>query len=58
MASDDEFMPFPSRRSVVHSTKGMVCCTAPLAAQAGIRILREGGNVAVCFDALPATYGE
>ncbi|KAI5285938.1 hypothetical protein KEM52_002217 [Ascosphaera acerosa] len=32
---------FPSRRSVVHSTKGMIACTQPLAAAAGQRILAE-----------------
>src|SRR5579871_5363545 len=41
---------FPSRRSVVHSTKGMVACTQPLAAEAGQRILNMGGNAAVCRD--------
>lgn len=41
------FMPYPSRRSVVHSTNGMVACTQPLAAQAGLNILRAGGNAAV-----------
>ncbi|KAF1986202.1 gamma-glutamyltranspeptidase [Aulographum hederae CBS 113979] len=51
-AADPEFTSFPSRRSVVHSTKGIVSCTQPLAAQAGARILREGGNAA---DAAVAT---
>jgi len=46
-ATDPEFISFPSRRSVVHSTSGIVACTQPLAAQAGQRILREGGNAAV-----------
>lgn len=41
------FAAFPSRRSVVHSTKGIVACTQPLAAAAGQRVLREGGNAAV-----------
>lgn len=44
-----DFVPFSSRRSTVHSTKGMVSCTQPLAAVAGQRILREGGNAAVCL---------
>lgn len=38
---------FPSRRSVVHSTKGIVACTQPLAAKCGIDILNAGGNAAV-----------
>ena len=41
------FSAFPSRRSVVHSTDGIVACTQPLAAAAGQRILRDGGNAAV-----------
>jgi len=43
-----DFVPFSSRRSTVHSTKGIVSCTQPLAAAAGQRILKEGGNAAVC----------
>lgn len=43
---DRAFVPFPSRRSVVHSTNGIVSCTQPLAAAAGQRVLREGGNAA------------
>ncbi|KAK4240484.1 putative gamma-glutamyltransferase YwrD [Achaetomium macrosporum] len=42
-----EFMKWPSRRSVVHSTKGIVACTQPLAAKCGIDILNAGGNAAV-----------
>ncbi|PKS07730.1 hypothetical protein jhhlp_006338 [Lomentospora prolificans] len=38
---------FPSRRSVVHSTKGVVACTQPLAARCGIKVLEKGGNAAV-----------
>ncbi|RVX74856.1 hypothetical protein B0A52_01133 [Exophiala mesophila] len=49
---DPPFVQFPSRRSVVHSTKGMVACTQPLAAEAGQRILKMGGNAA---DAAVAT---
>jgi hypothetical protein len=47
-AEETMFMRTPSRRSVVHSTKGMVACTQPLAAEAGQRILKMGGNAAVC----------
>lgn len=43
----DEYMKWPSRRSVVHSTKGIVACTQPLAAKCGIDILNKGGNAAV-----------
>jgi gamma-glutamyltranspeptidase len=45
------FDTYPSRRSVVHSANGIVACSQPLAAQAGLKILREGGNAAVS-DAL------
>jgi hypothetical protein len=44
---DERFTVFPSRRSVVHGTKAIVSTTSPLATQAGLRILREGGNAAV-----------
>jgi hypothetical protein len=46
-AEDVKFGYFPSRRSVVHSTNGIVSCTQPLAAEAGVRILKQGGNAAV-----------
>lgn len=41
------FQKFASRRSVVHSTKGIVACTQPLAAKCGIDVLNAGGNCAV-----------
>ncbi|KAF4506505.1 hypothetical protein G6O67_006584 [Ophiocordyceps sinensis] len=37
---------FPSRRSVVHSTDGIVACSQPLAAKCGLDVLRAGGNAA------------
>jgi gamma-glutamyltranspeptidase/glutathione hydrolase len=40
-------MKFSSRRSVVHSTEGIVTCTQPLAARCGLKILDLGGNAAV-----------
>ncbi|MCJ1471485.1 hypothetical protein MMC13_000124 [Lambiella insularis] len=53
-SSDPDFISFPSRRSVVHSTNGIVACTQPLAAQAGLRILRAGGNAADAAVAVAA----
>ena len=53
-ASDPEFISFPSRRSVVHSTNGIIACTQPLAAHAGQRILRAGGNAADAAVAVAA----
>ncbi|KAI2845322.1 hypothetical protein CBS147323_5952 [Aspergillus niger] len=49
-----DFAPFASRRSTVHSTKGIVTCTQPLAAAAGHRILSEGGNAADAAVAVAA----
>ncbi|BCR83008.1 gamma-glutamyltransferase family protein [Aspergillus chevalieri] len=49
-----DFVPFSSRRSTVHSTKGIVSCTQPLAAAAGQRILKEGGNAADAAVAVAA----
>jgi len=51
LAPEAQFMAFPSRRSVVHSTKGIVSSTQPLATQCGLEILRKGGN---CADAAVA----
>lgn len=35
---------FPSRRSQVYGTKGIVSSSQPLATEAGLEILRKGGN--------------
>ena len=45
-------LPFRSRRAPVLSSTGMVATSQPLAAQAGVEILRAGGNAA---DAAVAT---
>ena len=43
---------YPSRRSVVYGKNGMVCTSQTLAAQAGLDILKKGGNA---IDAALAT---
>ena len=49
-----EYQRFASRRSTVHSTKGIIACTQPLAAAAGQRILAKGGNAADAAVAVAA----
>lgn len=44
--------PYPSRREVVLARKGMVCTSQTLAAQAGLDMLKQGGNA---IDAAIAT---
>ncbi|KAJ9611147.1 hypothetical protein H2200_004330 [Cladophialophora chaetospira] len=53
-SNSPQFLQYPSRRSVVHSTKGIVACTQPLAAEAGQRILKQGGNAADAAVAVAA----
>ncbi|EEA24022.1 hypothetical protein TMatcc_007097 [Talaromyces marneffei ATCC 18224] len=53
-ASTPKYADFASRRSTVHSTNGIVACTQPLAAAAGLRILSEGGNAADAAVAVAA----
>lgn len=43
---------YPSRRSVIYGRKVMVCTSQPLAAQAGLDIIKQGGNA---IDAAIAT---
>ncbi|KAF7542606.1 hypothetical protein G7Z17_g11434 [Cylindrodendrum hubeiense] len=52
--SSADFAKFPSRRSVVHSTQGIVACSQPLAANCGLEVLRAGGNAADAAVAVAA----
>ena len=52
MQFDALYQPYPSRRSIVFGTRGMVATSQPLAAHAGLDILKRGGNA---VDAAVAT---
>ena len=52
MKFDPQYYPFPSRRNLVYGSRGMVAASQPLAAQAGLEILKKGGNA---VDAAIAT---
>ncbi len=52
MEFDPHSHRFPSARNVVYARGGMVCASQPLAAQAGLDMLKRGGNA---VDAAVAT---
>ena len=49
---DSQVYPYPSRREVIYARRGMVCTSQTLAAQAGLDMLKMGGNA---VDAALAT---
>ncbi|CAM3901997.1 gamma-glutamyltransferase family protein [Alkalicoccus chagannorensis] len=52
MTQEANNYPYPSRRQVTYGRSGMVATSQPLAAQAGLDVLKEGGNA---VDAAIAT---
>jgi gamma-glutamyltranspeptidase/glutathione hydrolase len=50
--NDAQYYPYPMRRRTVFARNGMVATSQPLAAQAGLDILKKGGNA---IDAAVAT---
>lgn len=44
MNFDFQYNPYPSQRTTVFEQRGMVATSQPLAAQAGLDILKKGGN--------------
>lgn len=52
LSFDSAANKYPSRRSVVYGKNGMVCTSQTLAAQAGLDVLKNGGNA---IDAAIAT---
>lgn len=44
LSYDPGLYRYPSRRSLQYARRGMVCTSHPLAAEAGLSILRQGGN--------------
>ena len=44
MTFDPQYYPFPAKRNLVYAHRGMVASSHPLATQAGLHILHNGGN--------------
>ncbi|KAH3679512.1 hypothetical protein WICPIJ_008613 [Wickerhamomyces pijperi] len=55
--TSEPFFKYPSRRSTVYSTKGLISSTQPLATSAGLTILNKGGNAVDAAIAVAAALG-
>jgi gamma-glutamyltranspeptidase/glutathione hydrolase len=55
LTNDVNWMPYPSRRTVCYGSRGMVCASQPLAAQAGLDMIKQGGNAVDAIVAAAAT---
>lgn len=62
MDFDPSYYPYASHREVVYGRRGMVCTSQSLAAQAGLEMLKQGGNAvdaaiatAICLTVLEPT---
>ena len=56
MNFDSLYYPYPSRRMVVYARNGMVATSQYLAAQAGLEILKKGGNAIDAAIAFPPFF--
>ena len=53
-----EHFPYPSRRMPVVASRGVVATSEPLAAQAGLWMLRQGGSAVEQVSARPGRQSQ